>query len=74
MLNGYACIGERPSLHGLGAEQKHEREWTFDADRPAGATPDEIEAIVAQSQKRSAVCDIVTNPTNVAVEVNQTRA
>ena len=30
----------------------------------------DIEAIVAQSQKRSAVYDIVTNPTNVTVEVN----
>ena len=29
----------------------------------------EIEAVVAQSQKRSAVYDIVTNPTNVVVEV-----
>ena len=36
----------------------------------AEATPDEIKAIVAQSQKRSAVYDIVTNPTNVTVEVN----
>jgi uncharacterized OsmC-like protein len=36
----------------------------------ADATPDEIKAIVAQSQKRSAVYDIVTNPTNVTVEVN----
>jgi uncharacterized OsmC-like protein len=35
----------------------------------ADATPDEIKAIVAQSQKRSAVYDIVTNPTNVTVEV-----
>jgi len=35
----------------------------------ADATPDEIRALVAQSQKRSAVYDIVTNPTNVAVEV-----
>jgi uncharacterized OsmC-like protein len=34
-----------------------------DADRA------DIEAIVAQSQKRSAVFDIVTNPTNVVVEV-----
>src|SRR5256885_13395544 len=33
------------------------------------ASPDEIEALVAQSQKRSAVYDIVTNPTNVTVEV-----
>ena len=36
----------------------------------ADATPDEIKAVVAQSQKRSAVYDIVTNPTNVTVEVN----
>jgi uncharacterized OsmC-like protein len=36
----------------------------------ADATPDEIRALVAQSQKRSAVFDIVTNPTNVSVEVN----
>jgi len=40
--------------------------YKIDAD----ATPDEIKAIVAQSQKRSAVYDIVTNPTNVTVEVN----
>jgi uncharacterized OsmC-like protein len=39
-------------------------------DIEADATPDEIKAIVAQSQKRSAVYDIVTNPTNVTVEVN----
>ena len=40
---------------------------TYDID--ADATPDEIRAIVAQSQKRSAVYDIITNPTNVTVEV-----
>ena len=36
----------------------------------ADASADDIKAIVAQSQKRSAVYDIVTNPTNVTVEVN----
>jgi uncharacterized OsmC-like protein len=36
----------------------------------ADATREEIEALVAQSQKRSAVYDIVTNPTNVTVTVN----
>ena len=41
---------------------------TYDID--ADATPEEKRALVAQSQKRSAVYDIVTNPTNVAVEVN----
>jgi len=40
---------------------------TYDID--ADATPDEIRAIVAQSQKRSAVYDGITNPTNVTVEV-----
>jgi uncharacterized OsmC-like protein len=39
--------------------------YKIDAD----ATPDEIKALVAQSQKRSAVFDIVANPTNVTVEV-----
>jgi len=42
---------------------------TYDID--ADATPDEIKAIVAQSQKRSAVYDIITNPTNVTVQVNK---
>ena len=35
----------------------------------ADATPEEIKALVAQSQKRSAVYDIITNPTNVTVDV-----
>jgi uncharacterized OsmC-like protein len=39
--------------------------YKIDAD----ASPDDIKAIVAQSQKRSAVYDIITNPTNVTVEV-----
>ena len=40
---------------------------TFNID--ADASKKEIDAIVAQSQKRSAVFDIVTNPTNVTVDV-----
>jgi len=40
--------------------------YKIDAD----ASPEEIRALVAQSQKRSAVYDIVTNPTNVTVEVD----
>ena len=39
--------------------------YQIDAD----ASPDDIKALVAQSQKRSAVYDIITNPTNVTVEV-----
>ena len=38
-------------------------------DIDADATKEEINALVAQSQRRSAVFDIVTNPTNVSVEV-----
>ena len=37
----------------------------FDID--ADATAEEIEAVVAQSQKRSAVFDIVANPTRISV-------
>ena len=40
---------------------------TFDID--ADASPEEIEALVAQSQKRSAVFDALTNPTEVSVAV-----
>jgi uncharacterized OsmC-like protein len=39
--------------------------YNIDAD----ASREDIEALVAQSQKRSAVYDIVTNPTNVTVAV-----
>jgi uncharacterized OsmC-like protein len=39
--------------------------YQIDAD----ASPEDIKALVAQSQKRSAVYDIITNPTNVTVEV-----
>ena len=40
---------------------------TFNID--ADASKEEIEALVAQSQKRSAVFDALTNPTDVTVEV-----
>ena len=40
--------------------------YKIDAD----ASKEDIEAIVAQSQKRSAVYDIITNPTNITVEVS----
>jgi uncharacterized OsmC-like protein len=40
--------------------------YQIDAD----ATEEDIAALVAQSQKRSAVFDIITNPTNVNVVVN----
>lgn len=38
-------------------------------DIEADASREEIEAVVAQSQKRSAVFDILTNPSDVAVTV-----
>ena len=41
-------------------------QFNIDAD----AKREDIEALVAQSQKRSAVFDIVTNPTNVTVKGN----
>ena len=41
--------------------------FNIDAD----ASQQQIEALVAQSQKRSAVYDCVTNPTNVTVQVNK---
>jgi uncharacterized OsmC-like protein len=40
---------------------------TFKID--ADASKKDIEALVAQSQKRSAVYDVITNPVNVTVEI-----
>ena len=144
-LNGTYARSSVRGFHGLGEEQKHKTEFSFDADHPEifasedlGVTPIEyvlvglascltagvaavaqnrgiqlrsveaklegkmdiqgilgidsdvrngyddikvtfhidadapkkdIEALVAQSQKRSAVYDVITNPTNVTVEV-----
>ena len=42
---------------------------TVSYDVDADASREEIEGIVAQSQKRSAVFDVITNPTNVRVTV-----
>src|SRR6476469_8865673 len=143
--NGTHSLSKVEGFHGLGAEQKHKTEFSFEADHPEifasedlGATPvelvlvglascltagvaavaqnrgiqlrsveaklegamdiqgilgidsdvrngyddikvtfnidadaskKEIEAIVAQSQKRSAVYDVIANPTNITVEV-----
>ncbi|HWL42868.1 MAG TPA: OsmC family protein [Ilumatobacter sp.] len=39
-------------------------------DIDADASQEDIAALVAQSQKRSAVYDAITNPTNVTVSVN----
>ena len=68
-----ATVAAEMDLHGiLGADAEVRNgfsgvtvSYVIDAD----ATADEIEALVAQSQKRSAVYDIMTNPTNVTVDV-----
>ena len=39
--------------------------FSIDAD----ASREDLEAILAQSQKRSAVYDVVTNPTDIIVEL-----
>jgi len=58
-------LGIDPTVrNGFDAIKVH---YAIDAD----ATQDDIEALVAQSQKRSAVYDIITNPTNVVVDVNR---
>jgi uncharacterized OsmC-like protein len=58
-LRGILGIGDQ-TRNGFEAIRVH---YEIDAD----ATQAEIEALVAQSQKRSAVFDIVSNPTDVAV-------
>jgi uncharacterized OsmC-like protein len=65
--------GEHDILGILGADPEVPNRFSsvkvhFDID--ADATPYEIAAVVAQSQKRSAVYDVLTNPVAVAVEVN----
>jgi len=40
--------------------------FSIDADAP----PEDLEALIAQAQKRSAVYDILTSPTSVTVEVS----
>jgi len=42
---------------------------TVNYEIDADASQEDLEALVAQSQKRSAVYDIVTNPTNITVNV-----
>jgi uncharacterized OsmC-like protein len=62
-MNVLGILGADPEVrNGFTSVNVH-----FDID--ADASPDEIEALVAQSQKRSAVFDLITNPTNVTVSV-----
>ena len=52
-------------LEAVGKKFGHTFEYE---NQDAGGIAD-IEALVAQSQKRSAVYDVITNPVNVTVEV-----
>jgi uncharacterized OsmC-like protein len=69
-----AVVEADHDLHGiLGADPEIRNGFTgvkvsyqIDAD----ATAEQVKAVVAQSQKRSAVYDILTNPTNVTVELS----
>ena len=69
-----ATIEASMDLHGiLGADPDVRNGFSdikvsYDID--ADASPKDIQALVAQSQKRSAVFDVLTNPTNITVEVN----
>jgi uncharacterized OsmC-like protein len=69
-----ATISAEMDIHGiLGADPDIRNGFSsiavkFDVD--ADASPEDIEALVAQSQKRSAVFDVLTRPTNISVAVN----
>ena len=69
-----ASVTAEMDLHGiLGADPDVRNGFSgvrVDYDIDADATQEEIEALVAQSQKRSAVFDVLTNPTAVTVTVS----
>jgi uncharacterized OsmC-like protein len=69
-----ATLAAEMDLHGiLGADPDVRNGFsgvTVSYQIDADATAEEIRALVAQSQKRSAVYDILTNPTSVTVEVS----
>ena len=69
-----ASVTAEMDLHGiLGADPDVRNGFSgvrVDYRIAADATSAEIEAMVAQSQKRSAVYDILTNPTSVTVDVS----
>ena len=70
-----ATIEASMDLHGiLGADPDVRNGFSDDRRSRSTSTrtrarPD-LEALVAQSQKRSAVYDVLTNPTNITVTVN----
>ncbi len=69
-----ASVAAEMDLHGiLGADPDVRNGFSgvrVDYEIDADASRAEIEALVAQSQKRSAVFDILTNPTAVTVNVS----
>jgi uncharacterized OsmC-like protein len=62
-MNILGILGADPDVRN-GFEEITVR-FAIDAD----ASREDIEALIAQAQKRSAVFDIVTNPTKVLVEL-----
>jgi uncharacterized OsmC-like protein len=69
-----ATVEASMDLHGiLGADpdvRNGFNDITVSYDIDADASPADLQALVAQSQKRSAVYDALTNPTNITVNVN----
>jgi uncharacterized OsmC-like protein len=69
-----ATVEASMDLHGiLGADPDVRNGFsdiTVSYDIDADASPADLQALVAQSQKRSAVYDVLTNPTNITVNVN----
>jgi uncharacterized OsmC-like protein len=69
-----ATVEAEHDLHGiLGADPEIRNGFngvTVSYKIDADATAEQVKALVAQSQKRSAVYDILTNPTNVTVDVS----
>jgi uncharacterized OsmC-like protein len=69
-----ATVQAAMDLHGiLGADPDvrngfNSIDVSFEID--ADASQADLEALIAQSQKRSAVYDVLTNPTNISVKVN----
>jgi uncharacterized OsmC-like protein len=64
-MNVLGVLGGDPDIrNGFEEVRVH---FTIDAD----ASPEDIEALVAQAQKRSAVYDAITNPTSIVVDVNR---
>jgi uncharacterized OsmC-like protein len=65
---GIAAVAQHRNIQLRSVTATIEVKVTYKID--ADAKREDIEALVAQSQKRSAVYDIVTNPTNVTVVVD----